>query len=370
MDTYVRLRNRLIGGLYRKVLKPLFFMNDPEDVHDLMISVGAFLGEYKLTRFLTRIMFYYDNPILSQNVLGIHFAKPVGLAAGFDKDAQVTQIIPSVGFGFEEVGSITSSPSVGNPKPRLWRIPEAKSLVVWMGLKNRGAQDISTRLRDKTFSIPLGTSIAMTNCQENLDLDTAVADYAQGFSAFVEIGDYFTVNISCPNALGGQPFIVPSALEYLLLRIDEIETKKPVFVKLSPDMSLPEIDGLLAVVEKHRIHGIICTNLTKRREGIAPNTIPMVGGLSGKAVQGLSDKMIAHIYKTKGDRFVIVGCGGVFSAEDAYKKIRAGATLVQMFTGMVFQGPQVVSEIHQGLVHLLERDGFTHVSQAIGVDVV
>jgi dihydroorotate dehydrogenase len=185
-----------------------------------------------------------------------------------------------------------------------------------------------------------------------------------------KMGEYVTVNISCPNTHGGQPFVEPHKLDYLLDILDEIPTTKPVFVKLSPDMSPRELDTLLDVLKNHRVHGIICTNLTKNRSNkhIKDNFVPEKGGMSGKVVQDMSDRMLAHIFRREGKRFVLVGCGGVFTAEDAYKKIKLGASLVQMITGMIFEGPQVISEINRGLVELLQRDGYTTITQAIGVD--
>ena len=184
------------------------------------------------------------------------------------------------------------------------------------------------------------------------------------------LADYLTVNISCPNTSGGQPFVTPHNLDYLLDIIDEIPTTKPIFIKISPDLGMLELDQLLDVARSHRISGIICSNLTKKRDnaGILDEDVQKVGGMSGKVVQNLSDKMLSHIYQKAGGRFFLVGCGGVFDAEDAYKKIRLGASLVQMITGMVFEGPQVISEINQGLSELLKRDGYNNITDAIGVD--
>ena len=369
-ENIVGLRNKVTHCLYVSILKPIFFRYDPENIHDRMIAFGKSLGRHSISRVGAKMLFGYSNDKLVQNILGMTFRNPIGLAAGFDKNAELTDIIPDVGFGFEEVGSITGNPCHGNPRPRLWRLPDSRGLVVYYGLKNDGASRISNRLKHKTFHNIIGTSVAMTNCSENLDISNAVADYAKAFKSFVNIGDYFTVNISCPNAEGGQTFIAPYKLDYLLDIIDEIETKKPVFIKLSPDISFKEVDEILDIARKHRIDGIITTNLTKKRanEKIIDEDVPSKGGISGKPVQDLSDKLLSYIYKREKDRFVLIGCGGIFSAADAYKKIRLGASLIQMITGMIFEGPQVVSEINRGLVELLKRDGFKNISEAIGVD--
>ncbi len=368
--TVVHLRNKAIHTLYTRALKPLFFRHDPEFIHDQMTRAGILLGLTPVGKMLTKSLFGYEHPMLEQHVLGIHFKNPIGLSAGFDKNAVLTDIMPHVGFGFEEVGSITGYPCAGNPKPRLWRLPKSKGLVVYYGLKNEGCEIIAKRLSKKHFKIPLGISVAMTNCKENVELSKAIEDYAKAFRTLEPYASYITVNISCPNTEGGQPFVDHVKLDALLTHLDKIPTKKPIFIKLSPDMADHELDRVLDVARSHRVQGIICTNLTKKRVNpkILDSKVPHVGGMSGKTVEDLSDKLLSYIYKREGKRFVLVGSGGVFSAEDAYRKIRKGATLIQLITGMVFEGPQVISEINYGLVRLLKRDGFKSVSEAIGVD--
>jgi len=285
--------------------------------------------------------------------------------------------MPAVGFGFEEVGSVTGFPCAGNPRPRLWRLKKSRGLVVYYGLKNNGCEEISARIRkqmsgnvDKRFQIPIGVSVAMTNRPENLDADIAVSDYAKAFSAFADIADYITVNISCPNTSGGMPFLEPTNLEKLFSKLDTIQTTKPIFVKMSPDKSFAEVNAILEILKKHRVSGIICSNLTKKPQNplIFDKNLPNVGGISGKPLQQMSDDLISYIYKKEGKRFILVGCGGIFSAEDAYKKIRAGASLVELITGMIFEGPQLISDVNLGLTRLLLRDGFSNISEAIGAD--
>ncbi len=371
-DFAVGVRNSIIRACYRWIMKPFFFRHDAEMVHDRVTFIGAKLGEYTVAQWATKVFFGYSNKKLEQKVLGISFANPVGLAAGFDKEGQLTDIIPSVGFGFEEIGSVTGYPCAGNPKPRLWRLKKSKSLVVYYGLKNRGCEIIAAHLKTKTFKNRIGTSVAMTNWAKNNDIAVAIEDYAKAFKAFAFIGDYFTINISCPNTQGGQPFLDPASLDHLLDALEKINTNKAVFIKLSPDMTVSAVDAILDIAEKHRVHGIICANLTKKRNAdkIADKNVPKVGGLSGKPVSGMSDSLIAHIYRRYKDRFAIVGVGGIFSAEDAYRKMRLGASLVQLITGMIFEGPQIVSEVNRGLVKLLKRDGFANISEAVGVDAV
>lgn len=368
----IATRNKTIELVYRHLLKRIYFRIDPERVHDAMTVVGQQLGKYAVTRAMTRFAFGYSNNALEQTIVGIRFKNPVGLAAGFDKDGVLTDIMESVGFGFEEVGSITGHACKGNPKPRLWRMKRSKGLVVYYGLKNAGCEAIAKRLVRKTFAMPIGTSIAMTNDASTATQEAGIADYARAFETFAEIGAYFTINISCPNTCMGEPFVQPQALDALLTRLDTIATKKPIFLKLAADLAPEQIDTIIATADRHRVHGFVCTNLTKDRgnENIKDAEVPAYGGMSGKLVQARSDAMIAQIYrKTKG-KYVIIGCGGIFSAQDAYAKICQGATLLQMITGMIFEGPQIVSEINRGLTNLLEQDGFTHISEAIGSKAV
>ncbi len=361
------LRNAITGFCYRHVLKKIFFAIDPEDVHDNMIRMGRMLGGNLVTRSITSLVFGYRHTSLEQTILGIHFKNPVGLAAGFDKDAELTDIIPSVGFGFEEIGSVTGEPCEGNPKPRLWRLPKTRGLVVYYGLKSKGADAVSQTLKNKKFAIPIGTSVAKTNCQATVDIRAGIADYAKAFRAFSNIGDYFVINISCPNTFGGELFTDAGRLDMLLAEIDIIETTKPIFLKLAPDLSDAEIDTILETVSRHRVHGFVCTNLTKKREGLdLLDQCPPVGSVSGKAVEKLSNHTISRIYQRTEEKYVIIGCGGIFSAEDAYTKIKLGASLVQLITGMIFEGPQVISEINQGLVGLLQKDGYKNISKAVG----
>ena len=187
---------------------------------------------------------------------------------------------------------------------------------------------------------------------------------------FQNVGNYFTINISCPNAFGGQPFNEKSKLDLLLNEIDKIETKKPIFLKISGDLSFKEIDDIVSVSNKHKVNGFILINLTKKRDNkkILDKDIPEKGGISGKVEEDLSNKIIEYVYKKTKGRYVIIGVGGIFSAEDAYIKIKLGASLVQLITGMVYEGPQLISEINYGLVKLLKKDGFKNISEAVGVD--
>src|SRR3989338_3354508 len=215
LDGIVAARNGLECFVYTNIAKQIFFRIDPEIVHDRMIAVGARLGRHAWTRKATSLLFSYSHPALEQDILGIHFFNPIGLSAGFDKDAELTDILPSVGFGFAEVGSVTGEPCEGNPKPRLWRLPKSKGLVVHYGLKSKGCEAIAQKLRGKTFGIPIGMSIAKTNCRETTETNSGIRDYVKAYRALSDIGAFSTINISCPNAYGGQPFTDPASLHTL-----------------------------------------------------------------------------------------------------------------------------------------------------------
>ncbi len=340
-----------------------------------MIVFGRFLGTNSLTKSLTALCFSYKNPFLKQKIRGITFKNPVGLAAGFDKDLEITGILPSVGFGFAEGGSVTGEPCKGNKKPRLWRLPESRGLVVNYGLKSKGAQSIADKLKKPVFHLPVGISIAKTNAKEFKDNEKAIGDYVKCFQLLHPYANFITINISCPNAFGGQAFTNPDLLDKLLKKIKKIPTKKPVFLKISPDLKKKEIDEIIKIADKYHIDGFVCSNLTKDRTNkkvisrLKDSGIPKKGSISGKAAEELSNLQIEYIYKKTKGKFIIMGCGGVFSAEDAYKKIRLGASLIQLITGMIYEGPQLIGEINQNLVRFLKRDGFKNIAEAVGSDV-
>ena len=269
METWFKIRNKILRWKYRWILKPILFRFDPEETHDFFIKIGKLLGRFGLTRWLTKICFYYKNPILEQEILGIKFKNPIGLAAGFDKNAEMIDIMPAVGFGFTEVGSVTGRPCAGNLKPRLWRLLKSRSLIVYYGLKNNGAEEISKRLLDFGYHSPVGISIAKTNNDKTVTTEDGIADYFLAYQTFIEagIGDYYTLNISCPNAFGGEPFVEPEKLEKLLNTLfvrsltshtptNPLATNKwpkPVFLKFPPDLSHGQIDQIIELARKYKI---------------------------------------------------------------------------------------------------------------------
>ncbi len=344
-------------------------------MHDSFVALGEMLGNIPGGRALVRAVCGYEHPSLKIKTLGIDFQNPVGLAAGFDKDARLTKIIPSVGFGFMESGTVTQFSYGGNPGRRLLRLPDDRSLIVYYGLKNIGAEAIKTKLpRLLPFKIPVGLNIGKTN-RADIKGEQSVEDYVATYRMLAPYFTYATLNVSCPNAEDGRLFQDPQLLDALLMAFSKEKKRGPLFLKISSDLTVREVDEILAVVQKYPfVDGFVVGNLAKRRDAVRLkslerrlNLLPH-GGISGAPLRELSTNLIRHIYRRTGGRYVLIGVGGVFTAEDAYEKIKAGASLVQIVTGLVYGGPAIVKKINKGLVELLARDGYEHVSEAVGAE--
>ena len=368
------LLTNIIEKSYKNILKPVFFKKDPEDVHDRMLSVGHFLGNISPLRSVTQILFDYKNKKLIQKVDGLTYRNPIGLSAGFDKDANLLKIIHNVGFSFAEIGSVTLHPYQGNPKPRLYRLKKAKGLVVFYGLKNIGVDKILERIKKnyktKTGNV-LGVSIARTNSVEASGLEEGIDDYTKSLEKLVkaDVGDYYTINISCPNTFYGEPYSTPERLEKLLNSLFKIKTNKPIYLKMPINLPWDKFDPLLQVAVRYKVSGVIIGNLNKDRNSeYITESYPeeMKGGVSGIPTRVLSNNLIKQTYLGYKDSLTIIGVGGIDSAESAYEKICYGATLLQLITGMIFNGPQLIGQINKGLVELLEMDGYKNLSEAIG----
>jgi dihydroorotate dehydrogenase subfamily 2 len=317
----------------------------------------------------------FESSFLKQEIAGIEFKKPLGLAAGFDYDARLTQILPSLNFGFETIGTITNMPYVGNPKPRLGRLPKSKSLMVNKGFKNIGAKKVAEKLSKLNFKIPLGISIGRTNSLKLKTQKESIKDILSAFRTFENSGvdnSYYELNISCPNLYGSISFYSPKDLDELLREIEELKIKKPVFIKMPIEKSNLEVLKMLDVIAKHNIKGVIFGNLQKNRNdpSIDKNEVSKfkTGYFSGKPTEKRSNELIKLAYKNYKEKLIIVGCGGVFNASDAYKKMKLGASLVQLITGLIYEGPFLVSDINKELINLLKQDGFKNISEAVGIE--
>jgi dihydroorotate dehydrogenase len=372
--------NSLIHWVYTKCIKPLLFRHDPEWVHDRALIIGKRFGNSRIMRAILRAFFVRKYANLQQNIAGIDFALPVGLSAGFDKNGELLGVLPTLGFGFTQVGTVTLHSYEGNPPPRLYRLPQSKSIVVYYGLKNEGVLPIMDRVRASRTSIPLenfpiSISIGKTNSNATCTEEAGITDYVSCLQMVQDSGqgDFYTLNISCPNTFGGEPFTTPERLEKLLAAIQEkSKPNKPLFIKMPINLPWEEFHKLLEVCDQHGVDGVIIGNLNKNHtDPTVKDSIPdhVRGGLSGLPTKELSNNLIAKTYAMYGKRFVIIGVGGVFTAKDAYEKIRLGASLIQLITGMIYEGPQLIATINQGIARLLERDGFSHISEAVGIDV-
>lgn len=366
---------KLYSFFYKHFLKRIFFLFDPEFVHELITNSGEKLGNIKVSKLLIRRIFFVQNLSLNQKVAGICFTNPIGLSAGFDYEAKLTQILPSLSFGFQTIGTITNQPFEGNPKPRLGRLPKSKSLMVNKGFKNPGIKAIVKKLQKIKFETPVGLSIGKTNSTKEMTQQEAVADIVSAFkiaeSAKVAFS-YYELNISCPNLFGNVSFYPPQNLKQLLEAVTKLKLKNPLFIKMPIERTDKEVLKMLEVVVEFPVAGIILGNLQKNRkeQSLRKDEVKKfpVGNFSGKPTEQRSNELIALAYKKYGKRLIIIGCGGVFNAKDAYKKIKLGATLVQLITGLIFEGPQLLAQINLELPKLLEKDGFKNISHAIGVN--
>jgi len=378
-NTLVGIRNKFLWAGYQAV-RPLIFLMEPEEAHYSLKRVGVFLGNNPITRGLTSALMDYNHESLAIEVDGIKYRNPVGLSAGFDKDGELTKIYPSLGFGLAELGSFTGEICPGNPGKRLFRMIKSKAIVVWYGLNNEGAETISKRLANEDFGrLRVGINAANSNLTPEFDLDASINDYLKTMKLFKDIGDYYTVNISCPNTQEGEPFVDKDNLDVLLAAIvKEIRpiSKKPIYVKLAADMTLEEINTIVDACVEWGMDGVVCTNLAKpeynsehrpeeypTEKGLLPKG---KGAMSGLPLQRISTNVIRHVYRRTEGKLTIIGVGGIFSAKDAYEKITSGASLLHMITTMIFDGPQNINEINRGLVKLLKKDGFKSLSEAVG----
>jgi dihydroorotate dehydrogenase subfamily 2 len=344
-------------ALYKQLVKPIFWLFDAEVIHEKNIQFGQLLGHIPPMRSLIAAVWSYHSPKLQREFHGILFPNPIGLSAGFDYNGDLTGILPAVGFGFHSIGTVTLHPYAGNPYPRLGRYPRSKALLINKGLKNDGAVKIIHKLRQLHFEIPTGVSIASTNQHFKTEADQ-IADIVKCFHLFEKAKlslAYYELNISCPNTFGGEPFTTPVKLARLLKEIDQLKLSKPLFVKMPIDQSASETMRLLKVLSAHQVEGVIFGNLTKDKTNPAvhpadqKNWQKSQGNLSGKPTWHRSNRCIALTRRHFGSRFTIVGTGGVFSARDAAIKLAAGADLVQLITGMIYEGPQLIGQINRDL---------------------
>ncbi len=360
--------------IYKSVVRPLLFRGDPEQTHERTLVLLA-----KLTPLqgLLGQLFCVQDKRLHVQLGSLAFPNPVGLAGGFDKNGVAIKTIAGFGFGFVEIGAVTALAQPGNPRPRLYRLPEDQALINRLGFNNEGAKAIAERLRrlranGRPLEIPLGINIGRSKIVETKD---AVADFLAAFDELYAYGDFFTLNVSSPNTPQLRDLQEKNLLAGLLHAIQERNRNlaeraglapTPVLLKIAPDMELAQADDIVQVAAAEAISGIIATNATAFLRETLVSGSKEPGGLSGKPLRSLATAFVRHLYRATGGKLPIIGVGGIFTAEDAYEKIKAGASAVQIYTGFVYEGPAAVRRINQGLLRLMERDGYNSIAQAVG----
>jgi dihydroorotate dehydrogenase (fumarate)/dihydroorotate dehydrogenase len=365
-------------GIYTRILRPLAFRCDSELMHNLAIGAAECASSVPPLCATLAAHSVRSHERLQCTVAGLHFRNPLGLAAGYDKNGRGTPLWAALGFGHIEIGSVSADPSAGNPKPRLWRIPEDRGLVVHYGLPNDGAERIAGRLAEVRLPVPLGINIVNTNHgpQAPPASDEAIVeDYVRSIRCLDAHAGYLMLNLSCPNTADGRGFVSKASRVSLLLEaVREAAPLKPVFLKVAPFENPRALGAFLEQVDGVPIVRGFGINMPPGKPAplmtSAERLSSMPGGVSGGPCQAIMDRAGADLYRSMDrKRYSIIGTGGIFDATDAYRKIRLGASLVQLLTAFVYEGPGIVRRITAGLDELLARDGFGNVAEAVGVDI-
>ncbi|OLZ40457.1 dihydroorotate dehydrogenase [Natrinema saccharevitans] len=353
--------------LYSRV-RPLAFKLPAETAHDLGKRTLRAAQSTRPTRAALSYAYQYDDPALEVDLFETTFPNPVGVAAGFDKNAEVTHALAALGFGFVEIGTVTPYPQEGNDRPRLFRLREDEGMVNRMGFNGQGMERVKSRLEeDGTPAIPLGVNVGKMNSSSERE---AIEDYRRVFDRLSPFADYVVVNVSCPNTPEEFDEGSPEHLRAIFETLEaENDRDVPILVKIGPDEPEESIFDLVDIVQAFDLDGIVATNTSTSREGLASPRREEWGGLSGKPIADRSTAVIRSLAEYTDGDLPIIGVGGVDSPESAYEKIRAGASLVQLYTGFVYEGPSTAKRINRGLAALLERDGFSSVEDAVGADL-
>ena len=363
-------------SVYTSLIRPLAFRLEAERAHHLAIKLGANMAW--AAPGLGPLLAVADRR-LETTVAGVRFPHPIGLAAGYDKSGESIATLAALGFGSVEIGSISIDPSDGNPKPRLWRLPEDRALLVHYGMQNDGARVVAERVRDLRLAVPLGINIGVTNrgiAAPPLDPDSIVAEYANAAALLAPHADYLMLNLSCPNTADGRDFFLDgNNMNACIAALGELKLKLPVFMKASSAGGVAAIERVLAAADGHDfIAGFMFNQVPGKPETLkSPEAMwrSRPGTVAGPPIVYRAPMAnTAECYRRMDKRrYALISAGAVTTAEDAYAKIRNGASLVQLFTAMVYEGPLLARRIARGLARLLERDGFKSVSEAVGADV-
>ncbi len=341
--------------MYKSLLKPLLFLKKPEDAHYFTFDLTKFGFNLPLVKDVVKSNFELDDPKLERKVFGLTFKNPVGLAAGFDKDAKLIDEMAMLGFGFIEIGTLTPKPQAGNPQPRLFRLPEDEALINRMGFNNGGVSEAVQRLRKRKSDVIVGGNIGKNKVTPN---EKAIDDYLFCLEELHPWVDYFVVNVSSPNTPNLRDLQEKEPLTALLTAVKEAndakEHPKPILLKIAPDLTDGQLDDIVEIVLDTKIDGVIATNTTIDRSELKtdPNQVEAMGagGVSGKVLKSRSTEVIKYLHKKSLGAFPIVGVGGISSPEDAIEKLEAGASLVQVYSGMIYEGPGLIKRIKKGLL--------------------
>ena len=360
-------------------MRPILFRLPPESVHEFALhSLSVALGSETARRFARRRL--QSEPFGKIQRFGLEFRNPVGLAAGFDKNGTAAQALAALGFGFIEVGSVTADTQPGNPRPRLFRLPRDRALINRAGFNNCGAAQLAENIRRRRPECVLGVNIGKSR---DTAIENAIPDYIASFDAIYDIADYIAINVSSPNTPNlrelQRPEMLTELLRNLQQRNDELANRnsprqpKPLLLKIAPDLTEPEIESIVDIATRLNIAGLIATNTTVSRDGLQTTPLEVEacgeGGLSGAPLRKRSNEVIALIYRLTRGETPIIGVGGVFNAEDAWEKICAGASLIQLYTGFIYEGPGVARRINEGLAVILQHEGFGSLDEAVGCRV-
>ncbi|MGA2139060.1 MAG: quinone-dependent dihydroorotate dehydrogenase [Verrucomicrobiia bacterium] len=342
--------------VYKALVRPWLFQADPEAAHERALNLAGTLGRCRVARDAVETMFAVEDRRLRQTVFEIEFANPVGLAAGYDKNALGLELWPALGLGFVEIGSVTARAQPGTEPPRLFRQIDQRALINRMGFNNDGAEAISARIPPPPHRIPIGVNVGKNR---DVELARAGESYADTIRALRDRADFFVLNVSSPNTPGLRKLQDKEMLDALLAQVHE---ELPILLKIAPDLTFDQIDDVVALAQKHGLSGIVATNTT------VDHPPPLEGGLSGAPLRARATECIRHIRRQTKGRMPVIGVGGIFTAEDAYEKIRAGASLIEIWTGIVYEGPAITRNINRGLLRLLARDGFDNIAEAVGTE--
>jgi dihydroorotate dehydrogenase len=341
--------------MYKQLIKPVFFQIDPEKIHHRVFNLLKIIHRFPIAGYLIRKFYTVEDPRLKKNVFGIEFPNPVGLAAGFDKDAKLFDELSAFGFGFIEIGTLTPLAQQGNPIPRMFRLTDDNGLINRMGFNNEGVDAAVLRLKKRNNKLIIGGNIGKNKVTDNA---LAVKDYEICFEKLFDHVDYFVVNVSSPNTPGLRELQEKEPLKELLNHLQKLNNQKPkskpILLKIAPDLTFEQLDDIIEIVRETKIAGVIATNTTVSREHLLTpkDQVEHIGngGLSGKPLTQRSTEVIRYLHQKSNRAFPIIGVGGIHSPEDAMEKLEAGASLIQIYTGFVYEGPALIQRINKAIL--------------------